>query len=316
MTKRLVVACLLLILSLLCWADEASDLRKAIQAADQVAQAAQAVKTHRDYLGPELANKADDWLEQDQKAENAKVSASRRTELMGLVATAEAAHRPLVGAVKEPKQTALEVLNREGFRDPGKTTSKNWAAHGLDKVWNAFWAWLRSLMPKVNTPNMPSMPFLEFLPRLIWSVIILAVLAFLGLAIWQFTFVRLGRRVKTAGGLMEADEPDRTADEWLQKADELEWLGEFRLAVRCLYVACLIRLDEANVARFRRGETNWEHLRRIENSPRRPAGFDFRPPTQKFDLVWYGHQVEGASDVQLFRDWYRATMSAVGRRVA
>ncbi|MES1228088.1 MAG: DUF4129 domain-containing protein, partial [Armatimonadota bacterium] len=146
-----------------------------------------------------------------------------------------------------------------------------------------------------------------------WGVIVVAILALLAFAIWQFSLAKTGRKVKTAGGVLEDDEPDRTADEWLQKAAELEAQGEYRLAVRCLYVASLIRLDEANVARFRRGETNWEHLRRIEASPRKPTAFDFRSPTQKFDQVWYGYKIEGPADVQLFRDWYREALATVRR---
>jgi hypothetical protein len=106
------------------------------------------------------------------------------------------------------------------------------------------------------------------------------------------------------GGILEDDEPERTADQWLLQAEKLEAEGKYREAVRCLYLACLVRYDDGRVARFRRHETNWEHLYRIEGSSLNP-GLDFRTPTQRFDKVWYGYQVNGPSDVQEFREVYQ-----------
>jgi hypothetical protein len=74
-----------------------------------------------------------------------------------------------------------------------------------------------------------------------------------------------------------------------------------------------LRFDEALVARFDRGQTNWEHLYRIEQSARKPEGLDFRTPTNLFDRVWYGYQGKGAEEVSLFRQWYlRITESLQG----
>jgi hypothetical protein len=86
--------------------------------------------------------------------------------------------------------------------------------------------------------------------------------------------------------------------------------------VRCLYLACLLRLDDAGVARFDRSETNWEHLYRIERSPSKPTGLGFRAPTIAFDRVWYGHNVRGLSDVHEFRMWYVGVQEALKERAA
>ena len=80
--------------------------------------------------------------------------------------------------------------------------------------------------------------------------------------------------------------------------------GEHRMAVRCLYLATLMRLDEAGVAEFRRWETNWEHLRRIQNSPSRPDDLDVSPLTRHFDLIGYGRICKGEMDVAEFREAY------------
>ena len=138
-----------------------------------------------------------------------------------------------------------------------------------------------------------------------WGILILAVIAFLIFAFRKFNWgVASKLRKKRVGGLLDDDEPDRSADEWLEQADRLAAEGEFRKAVRCLYLACLVRIDEAGVARFIRAETNWEHLHRIEASTKSPESFQFRTITQKFDLIWYGFRTQGQPDVQEFRAFY------------
>lgn len=110
------------------------------------------------------------------------------------------------------------------------------------------------------------------------------------------------RRRKKA--LVDEEEPLRSADAWLEEANALIREGRFREAVRGLYVAGLMRLDEAGVMRFERHETNWEHLRRFEHSPRKPDGLELRAATQRFDRVWYGRMEADATDAHALRDWY------------
>ena len=98
--------------------------------------------------------------------------------------------------------------------------------------------------------------------------------------------------------LVEEEEAPRSADAWLDEANALIAQGRFREAVRGLYVAGLMRFDEAGVARFDRHQTNWEHLRRIEASPKRPPGTDVRAATGRFDRVWYGHLDATAEDAR------------------
>jgi|GEM_PF-4910711 len=146
-----------------------------------------------------------------------------------------------------------------------------------------------------------------------WALLAGAALTFLFFAVRMFRWrITLTRKAKT---MLEEDEPERTLDEWLERAAMLESQGHYREAVRCLYLACLLKFDELGVARFDRGQTNWEHLRRIEASPNLPGGIDFRPATRAFDLIWYGMRVNGAADVARFRAWYQE-ISAMNLRKA
>lgn len=198
------------------------------------------------------------------------------------------------------------------YRDSGARSSSNWLSRALESL-------MESLRGR-NEPNLPQMPNTglgalgQGLIYLIWGLLGAAILAFLYFSLRHFTWrAKLKRKARAVLG---DDEPDRTLDEWLQEADELERQGRYREAVRALYLASLMRFDEARVARFVRGETNWEHYRRIDQNAHRLDGFDFREPTREFDRVWYGMDVRGGSDVAMFRAWYQAITRITQREAA
>ena len=139
----------------------------------------------------------------------------------------------------------------------------------------------------------------------IGNAIIYSVIAILlGLAL--FLIVRairsgqIARAKKLAGGLLEEEEEFLRADEWRERAQSLLAQGRAREAIRCLYLASLARLDEANVLEFRRNETNWEHQRRLKRLGERARGISIDEITRRFDFVWYGHEVRLPEDYELF----------------
>ena len=167
---------------------------------------------------------------------------------------------------------------------------------------------LKDLIPKreINAPRtaLPSPGlFSQILIPIVWGLLAVAIIVFGYFGIKHFQWKKALRR--KAKAVLEDDEPERTLDEWLAIADEYSLQGKFREAVRALYLACLLKFDEAGVARFIRGETNWEHLSRIRSSGRLPNGLDFTPATKAFDRIWYGFHVQGNEDVESFRVWYQ-----------
>lgn len=184
------------------------------------------------------------------------------------------------------------------YTDPGAKQSSNWIGKSLEKL-----SKIDIPTPRV-TGRLPGAPvFLpSFLIGVVWAILAGALLFLVYLALRHFSWKRsLQRRARA---MLEADEPERTLDEWLAMAEKLTSEGKFREAVRCLYLACLLRFDEHMIARFDRAQTNWEHLARIRASSKLPLGLDFEPPTKRFDTVWYGQRTRGMSDVELFREWY------------
>lgn len=216
--------------------------------------------------------------------------------------------------MSDANRLASEIKKSPLYRDPGLKESSNWIERSMRALGEFISALFRSRpesqMPEVRGPR--GAFDLRWVVGLIYGLIAAVLLFFLYLAFRKFQWRATLKR--KASAILEDDEPERTLDEWLSMADKLIGEGKYREAVRCLYLACLLRFDEAGVARFIRSQTNWEHLARIASSPALPPNLDFRPPTREFDRIWYGYRVNGIDDVAMFRDWYLNLTEALGGR--
>lgn len=206
----------------------------------------------------------------------------------------------------DPGAAAREIVSSPSYADPGAQESSNWLKRAIDRLMN-------KLKRSPNERRLPTLqapgPGIDLLVTLMWVVLGLGLALFLFFAFRSFAWRRSLKR--KASALLQDDEPERTADEWLEAADRLASEGKLREAVRCLYLACLLRLDEHGVARFERGQTNWEHLARIESSPKKPVDLSFQSPTRDFDRVWYGMRLRGPEDVDAFRAHYLALIRSL-----
>lgn len=153
--------------------------------------------------------------------------------------------------------------------------------------------------------------------RVLMYVLLLAGAIVIGWTVYRLVKSRQKKQRQKearAKGLIEEHEESRTADEWLVLASRLEREGRYRESVRCLYLAILMRLDRARIARFDRTETNWEHLRRILKSEA-PSNVPYRDVTLLFDLIWYGDQPASDRDCSQMRSAYETLMQSL-REVA
>lgn len=240
---------------------------------------------------------------QHPKAAHPKVATTARADPLVMTLATD---RDAQAEAKRIKASPLYADNR--------VTGASW----LSRAMEGFWNWLSNLFQgnanqKQLNLNPPSI-LGKWVIYAMWTILAGLVAFFVWLALkhfqWRFNLQRKSR------ALLEEDEPERTLDEWLERANALEAEGRYREAVRCLYLACLLRFDEARIARFDRGQTNWEHLGRIEASPNLPKTIDFRPPTLAFDRIWYGMHTRGVDDVQRFRTWYAEITSGLMEKAA
>jgi hypothetical protein len=78
-----------------------------------------------------------------------------------------------------------------------------------------------------------------------------------------------------------------TSEAAFDKAQALSKGGDYRSAVRYLYLSSLLLMDERGILRYDRSKTNREYLRSVAHSPElaKPLG----DVIEVFDNVWYGY---------------------------
>jgi hypothetical protein len=207
-----------------------------------------------------------------------------------------------VAARPNATKKATEILARTEFKSMKDAPGKSWVQRILDRL-------DKLRMKDQDKPDLPKFPDMPWLAGLLRVMMYLILATAIGLLVGLLSKLRLMsemRRTKarSGGGILEDGEELLSEDEYLRNADELIAQGKFREACRALYLATLVRLDAARIARLEPTQTNWEHLRRVETSRTKPEGLDFRTPTKLFDHAWYGYTARSADDVEPFRRAY------------
>ncbi|KAA3665544.1 MAG: DUF4129 domain-containing protein [Chloroflexi bacterium] len=85
----------------------------------------------------------------------------------------------------------------------------------------------------------------------------------------------------------ESGEP-LTAEAALQRAQSYSGAGDYRTAIRYLYLSALLLLEERNLLRYDRSLTNREYLKSIAHLPE--LATILRDMIDVFDRAWYGFQ--------------------------
>jgi uncharacterized membrane protein YtjA (UPF0391 family) len=91
----------------------------------------------------------------------------------------------------------------------------------------------------------------------------------------------------------------RPPEGWAHLADELAARGEYREAVRSLYLALLSRLHREGAINYDSTLSNWDYLRQFKG--RREWLPPFRELTRRFDFAWYGNLPVGQEGYRNFR---------------
>ena len=157
-------------------------------------------------------------------------------------------------------------------------------------------------------------PFIEFLIGLVgsaplfWTIAtsIVGVIVVLAVVIGPLRAIRRGFGPATARMATSFNRSHVTAIELREEAETLARNHAYRLAIRTLYLAALVSLDEQGALTFERSLTNREVLRAA--LARGGAGLSERlaPLVDRFDQDWYGSRNCTEADYQEFArlaDW-------------
>ena len=125
-------------------------------------------------------------------------------------------------------------------------------------------------------------------------------------AVLAFFAYNLRRNAVREVSLSEASAPEQalTSAAALDSAQQLAGTGDYRSAMRQLYLSTLLWLDEHAYLRYDRSLTNREYLRTLTKAPAlRDA---LQPVVEAFDHVWYGFAPISAPEFERYRNQVEA----------
>ncbi len=182
--------------------------------------------------------------------------------------------------------------------------------------WKRFMDWLgeklKELFKREREPTQPPTAFSGASGAGAANVLVVLVIG-LVLAVLAAVLLRaLGKRQQEESAQLEVSTLDSAAlaqdpmsalarppEGWAHLADELAARGEYREAVRSLYLALLSRLHREGAILYDSTLSNWDYLRQFKG--RREWLPPFRELTRRFDFTWYGNLPVGPDGYRDFR---------------
>ncbi len=196
----------------------------------------------------------------------------------GILATLQAGHETQVeGVISTDGLNSLDtVLERPEFiwAEPISNPLNDW----FQKLWQAFNNLLNRMLGSISAP-------IGSASVLTGAIVASIVLVIVFIFVYRTLFNDFIRETE----LNEGDETSEplTSESAFDRAQSLSRGGDYRSAVRYLYLSSLLLMDERGILRYDRSKTNREYLRSVSNMPElaKPLG----EVIEVFDNVWYGY---------------------------
>jgi hypothetical protein len=177
------------------------------------------------------------------------------------------------GDTGEARQQLRDILNRPPFA--AQESRNSLLAQLLDWLFETF----GDLLKPPGEPGSGPANVLGWIVSFLGAVLVIGVLIYLLLGMRR----SLVGEARVSG---QSEEERLTASGALEQADVLARGGDYRSAMRYLYLSSLKLLDERGILRYDRALTNREYLKRLEHTEARQR---LAPIVETFDRVWYGH---------------------------
>jgi hypothetical protein len=162
------------------------------------------------------------------------------------------------------------------------------------RLWEFFWEFASRFLPEEAVITLDGR---------ILSYVFIGLMVLLLAAVLTATLWKLLASFVTEAEIDPKTEPGDeilTADTALKQAQKLSTAGDYRTAVRYLYLSSLLLLDERGLLRYDRSQTNREYLRSVAHIPR--LATSLRYVIEVFDRVWYGYQSLDEIDYAQYAD--------------
>jgi hypothetical protein len=182
-----------------------------------------------------------------------------------------------------------DVFSKPPFKDREVPSAWTQFWRSVGQAISDFFDNLFNSMP--SPPNTPAPAPSSFgsLSPLGWTMLVIGLLLVLALVVYAIRGVRQSL-VRDAKARAEAalEEEHITASEALDRAQSQAQTGDYRTAVRYLYLSSLLWLDERKLLRYDRSLTNREYLDQVRGDP--GLSEQLAPVVGTFERVWYGQR--------------------------
>ena len=204
--------------------------------------------------------------------------------------------------VQDRKALLAEILKRREF-------ARRESSFILMRIISRIIEWLEKLLERLRLDISLSSGFVLSLKLVFYSV--------LG-ALFVVIMVLLIRRVvgRVSSPLKPVARETLSTEHWRpgnsqelrKKAQEFAKQGDYRSAVRYLYLSILVYLDEKGEIEYDRTETNSEYLEKVSMDSPLYGGLAIL--TTVFERCWYGLTALSGEEYSQFRDYYENVLEA------
>jgi hypothetical protein len=195
----------------------------------------------------------------------------------------EAAHKAYPSRVFTTKDlvSLSQILARPEFA--GLSRSVNPISQWLQDQWIRLMNWFNDLLQRIFGNRTVKIGGGNGSPLEILSIVILILVLLYAARAMYADFISEGDLDENGNDSGRA----LTAESAFEKAQALSRGGDYRSAVRYLYLSSLLLLDERGLLRYDHTKTNREVLRSVSDSPELAA--PLHEVIDVFDNVWYGY---------------------------
>jgi hypothetical protein len=125
----------------------------------------------------------------------------------------------------------------------------------------------------IDGPNLPTWPWLEPLGRVLFWLTVATLILWMGWLLYRGLMAYLHRRHQRRGVTQQSTSAEvalKQVADWWRQAQRLAQAGDYAGACTALYMAALIRLNDADLVPYQVSRTDGEYLDCITAQPSRP----------------------------------------------
>lgn len=209
-------------------------------------------------------------------------------------------------------QTRIAQLEKSGVIRTGPTAIQQWMSNArkwFSQTIDKLFRWIFGALPSAPSGSVPSIDPIWI--KGLFYLVLLALVGAIGYLLirpimlhwdrWRFFWRRNDARRKVEFTGEDAELLQLPPDELLERARAFAAQGNFREALRHIYIRLLLQLDARGVWRYDTRRTNWEHIAALRQSHTTLAQ-PMSDLTRRFDRVRYGNAPCSDTDWQKFQN--------------